>query len=108
MTVYPWPCKDNKCDLNVRVNLVWRWRLRRREKRGVEGEEVVKEIGGGVWNLYGTSHIWLTLLENDRNKLFPILASHHLSLLLLLLLLPDSLPPPFPPSFSLHHLSEGT
>lgn len=41
-----------------------------------EGEVVVKGIRGGVWNSYSTSPIWLTLLENDRNKLFPILASH--------------------------------
>lgn len=76
MTVYPQPCKDSKCDLNDRVNFVWRWSLRKRNREAEgKGDVAGKGIQGGVWNSYSTRPIQLTLLENDRNKLFPILAS---------------------------------
>lgn len=68
----------NKCDLKVRVNFVCRWRLRRRGWGALKKELVVKEIGRGVWNSYSFSPIKSTLLQNDRNKLFQILASHPL------------------------------
>lgn len=63
------------------------------EKEGMRGPEkkglLVKEMGRGVWNSYSFSPIKSTLLQNDRNKLFQILASH-----------PLCSSPPFPSEYS--------
>lgn len=59
--------------------------MRGPEKKGL----LVKEIGRGVWNSYSFSPIKSTLLQNDRNKLFQILASH-----------PLCSSPPFPSEYS--------
>lgn len=52
MTAYTWPTKDNKCDPNVRVSFIWRWRVSRVGVDGAgRGGGVVKGIGG-VQNSY--------------------------------------------------------